>query len=401
MELRRGGRPPQVRPRPTSPGPTRGRIRPAAPSPTRLSRHREIDRRRGLPLVAKFALAGGVLVLGWLCLMIGLGIVGPAVSSLGKGLGDMLGSLTHLVATPSPSASGAITDAPVIEPPDQATTKTASVDLTVLVPASVVGVEGYTCRLYVTLPDAQPAVVTETAVGGTSQLVLSDVALAKGVNSFTATIVGPGGEGPASKPVKVTLDVTKPKIAISAPKSGASITGTSVTVKGKTQAASDVRIQNDANGATATDTADDTGAFSAPIAIAAGPNNLTITVTDPAGNSNTATVTVNKGSGKLKATLSSSIYQFNSKTLPKHVTLTVVVVGADGKPAAGATALFTISVPGIPAVVSSPVTTDATGTATFSTTIPKGAMKGSGVADVLVTMPNGKQTTARAALTVR
>ena len=66
MEARRGGRPSQVRPRPSSPG-TRGRIRPASPSPNRLSRHRSLERRRGLPLIAKLGFAGGVIVLGvWL-----------------------------------------------------------------------------------------------------------------------------------------------------------------------------------------------------------------------------------------------------------------------------------------------------------------------------------------------
>jgi hypothetical protein len=318
-----------------------------------------------------------------------------------KGFGSMVAGLTHLGASPTPSASGTPSDAPVIDPPDETIVNVASVDLTVHVPSAVVGQSGYKCRLYVAVGNAARAKVTEAPVGGTSTMVFSSVALAKGQNSFTATVVGPAGESSASQPVVITLDVSKPKIAISSPKNGASVTGTTITVKGATQAASDVRIQNDANGATANTTADDVGNFSMRIAIAPGPNNLTITVTDPAGNSSTATIAVSKGSGQLRATLTSSAYQFTAKKLPSTITLTAVVIGADGKPAPGATALFTISVPGLPAVVSSPITTDGTGTATFSTTIPKGAMAGSGVADVLITMPNGKQTTAKAALTVK
>lgn len=401
MEARRGGRPAQVRPRPSSPGPTRGRIRPAAPSPTRLSRHRTIERRRGLPLVAKLGFAVGIFVLAWVCLAVGLGLVGPAASSVVKGFGSMVAGLTHLGGSPTPSASGTPSDAPVIDPPDETIVNVASVDLTVHVPSAVVGQSGYKCRLYVAVGNAAPAKVTEAPVGGTSTMVFSSVALAKGQNSFTATVMGPAGESSASQPVVITLDVSKPKIAISSPKNGASVTGTTITVKGATQAASNVRLQNDANGATANATADDVGNFSMKIAIAPGPNNLTITVTDPAGNSSTATIAVSKGSGQLRANLTSSAYQFTAKKLPSTITLTAVVVGADGKPAPGATALFTISVPGLPAVVSSPILTDATGTATFSTTIPKGAMAGSGVADVLITMPNGKQTTAKAALSVR
>jgi hypothetical protein len=346
-------------------------------------------------------MAVGVVVLGWVCLMIGLGIIGPAVSGLASGFGNMLGSLTHLAGSPSPSASGAITEAPVIEPPD-ATTNSASVDLTVRIPQSVVGAAGYTLRLYAALPDAQPVVVKESPVGGVSTPVIQGVPLAKGANTLTATIVSADGtEGPASKPVTVTLDVSKPKVTISTPKKDASVTTDSITVKGKTQAGSDILIRNDNNGATANDSADAQGVFSAKIAIAAGVNNITVTVTDPAGNGNTATVTVTKGTGKLKAELIGTIYRFTIAKLPQNAKFTVTVTGADGKPVAGATALFTVSVPGLAAIVSSQVTTDANGTAQFSTTIPKGAMAGQGVADVLVTLKNGKTITARAALSVK
>lgn len=347
-------------------------------------------------------MAGGILVLAWFCLLIGLGLIGPAASSLAGSFGGMVSSLTNIVSSPSASPPGTVSGAPVIEPPGAATTNVASVDLTVRVPSAVVGQTGYSCRLYVTLPDAQPTIVTEAPVGGTSTLVLSGIQLAKGTNTFTATVMGPAGESAPSQPVAVTLDVSKPKITITSPKNGSTTKGTSITVKGKTQAASDVRLQNDANGATANTTADDAGVFSAAIAIAAGPNNITITVTDPAGNGNTATITVSKGSGTLKVTLSGTVYQFTTKKLPTDVTFAAVVVGADGKRVSGASALFTVSVPGLQVLVSAPVTTNSSGIAKFSTTIPKGATKGSGLATVLITMPSGTQTaTARAVLTVR
>jgi hypothetical protein len=348
-------------------------------------------------------MAGGILVLAWFCLMIGLGVVGPAVSSLVQGFGAMVASMTHVTSSAAPSASSVASDAPVIEQPDQATTNVASVDLTVLLPPTVVGLDGYSCRLYVTLPNGKPAVIAEAPVKGTSTLVFSSLTLVKGLNTFTATIAAPGGaESAPSKAVSVTLDVSKPKITITAPKNGASVKGTSVTVKGKTQPSSEIQIQNDANNAIVKANADDTGLFSAAITIAAGPNTLTITVSDPAGNDNTATVTVTRGSGTLGVTLSSTAYQFSRKKLPAHVTFTATVVGADGKPVFGAKALFTVSVPGIPALVSPEITTDRNGRVTFSATIPKGAMAGAGVADVLITMPNGTQTTTdRVALKVQ
>lgn len=402
MDARRGGRPPQVRPRPSPHGPTRGRIRPAQPSTARLLRHRTVGRRQRLPLAASVALGGGILVLGWICVMIALGVVGPAASSMAKGLGDLAGSLANFAGSPTPSVAGTVSGAPVIEPPGSPITNVASVDLTVQVPAAVVGQTGFTCRLYVALPKAAPAIVTEAPVGGTATLVFSSVALAKGANTFTATIAGPSGESAPSAGVVVTLDVSKPPISITTPKNGASVTGTSVAVKGKTQAGSSVRVQDDANGATANTTADDTGLFSTSIAVAAGPNNLTVTVTDPAGNSNTATISVALGTGTLRVKLVGTVYQFDSKRLPTSVTFTATVVGADGSRVAGASALFTVSVPGLQPVVSAPIITDQRGVASFTTSIPKGAMAGSGLTTVLITLPTGSQTaTDRAVLTVR
>ena len=339
-------------------------------------------------------MAGGILVLGWLCLMIGLGVIGPAVSSLVGSFGQMVGSMIHITGSPSPGASGVASDAPVIDPPDQPTTNVASADLTVRLPTAIVGLSGYSCRLYVTLPNAQPALVAEAPVKGTSTLVFPSLTLAKGLNTFTATISAPGGiESAASQPVTITLDVTRPKITITSPKDGASVAGTSVTVKGKTQPASEVQIKDDANNATATATADDTGLFSIPITIASGPNGLTVTVTDPAGNGNTAQITVTRGSGKLGVRLSSTVYTFDRKRLPTSVTFTAVVIGADGRPVSGATALFTVTVPQVQPFVSALIPTNASGRATYTVAIPKGTMTVLGVADVLITMPNGTQTT--------
>lgn len=347
-------------------------------------------------------MGAGVLVLAWVCLLVGLGVVGPAVSSMVKGFGSMVAAITQPSSAASPSPSGSVSDAPVIDPPDQPITNSATVDLTVRVPSAVVGQANYICRVYGTVADGQPAILSEVPIGGTAQLVVSNLTLAKGANEFTASVVGPFGESAKSAPVSVTLDVSKPKITITSPKDGASISKSSVVVKGKTQPGSSVRVSDDANGATETVDADDAGAFSVQIAVAAGPNTLTVTVTDPAGNDNEATLTVVHGAGKLKVSLSASAYTFTAKRLPKNLTLTAVVVGADGRRVAGASALFTVSVPGLQTVVSSPLRTDGSGTATFSTSIPKGATAGAGLATVQITMPTGTLTaTDRAVLTIK
>jgi Glucodextranase, domain B len=400
MQPRRGDRTSQVRPRPPSTGrPTPRKVRPVSPSPDRLSHHRRIERRRGLPMPVAALLAVAIVVLGGFMLWVGVGAAGPMVSSAVRDFGAFMGSVGGSTPTATPLPSGAVSQAPVIEPPDQAYTQATTVDITVQVPASVAGTTGYTCRLWVTLPNAQPAIVTEASVGGTSVLVLPGITLAKGSNKFQASIVGPGGESKLSAPVTYILDTSKPVVTIISPANGASVSKDTMTVKGKTQAGSEVRIQNAANGASATPKADKTGLFSGSIAIAVGTNAITVTVKDPAGNTNSATITVTRGSGGLKATATATTYRIKVARLPRTVVFTVTVTGADGHHLAGATALFTVGIPGLQMIVSSNITTDANGTATFSTNIPRGAMTGS--APVAVQITSGSDTTtARTALTL-
>jgi hypothetical protein len=343
-----------------------------------------------MPVAGLLAIA--IVVLGGFMLWVGSSAVGPLVSSVVKGFGSIVTSVGNSSPAPSVLPSGAIADAPVIEPPDQEFTHSTTVDITVRVPASVAGTTGYTCRLWVTTANSQPII-------GTSQLVLSQIALVKGQNQFQASIVGPGGESKLSAIVTYVLDTSKPKVTIISPADGSSASKDTVTVKGKTQADSSVRIQNAANGATASDTADGTGLFSGSLAVATGTNDITVTVVDPAGNSNTATITVTRGTGKLKATITASTYRFRVAKLPRTVTFTATVTGADGHHLAGATALFTVAIPGLQVIVSSQITTDANGVATFSTNIPKGAMTGSGPVAVLITS-GSDTTTARTVLTL-
>ena len=83
------------------------------------------------------------------------------------------------------------------------------------------------------------------------------------------------------------------------------------------------------------------------------------------------------------------------------MTFTVQVTDPDGAPVADADALFTVSVPGLEAIVSGEIKTNENGTARFTTSIPKGAMQGSGLATVLVDTGEFGTLTDRQVLTVR
>jgi hypothetical protein len=402
MNSRSGGRPSQVRPRPTSTGrhaPVR--TRPVTPSPTRLARYRRIERRRSLPLPIKALLAVAVVALSVGMLWAATGAVGPVASGIVSGFGGFISTVSNVVSSPEATAAPAVADAPVIVAPEEPYGNHDTVDITVDVPQAIAGVDGYSVRLWVTLPDQEPQVIDELPVGPTAALVFQDVALTKGRNDMQASIIGPGGESEASAVATWILDQSKPAIKITSPSTSSSTTKGSVTVKGKTQGRSTVRITNDANGATTSVVAGNDGLFSAPIAVTSGMNTITIAVTDLAGNPNATTITVRKGSGSMKIALTGSAYRFTASKLPKSVSFTVTVTGPDGRPESGAKALFTVSVPGLEAIVSSEIRTNGSGTATFKTIIPKGAQAGAGLATVLVSTADYGQGTDRQVLTVR
>ena len=402
MDPHSGGRPPQVRPRPAPNGRSR-RVKPRAvqPSPARLGQYRRIERRRGIPLIAKLLLGASVVALGGLILWAGSGSVGPFLSTVVRGFGGFVQTVGSVVSSPAPTATPVTSDAPAIKTPDQEYVNATAVDVTVTVPKAIAGQAGYTVRLWVTLPGADPVVLTTAPVGATSILVIPAVPLSKGQNDLQASILGPGGESALSPIATWVFDNVKPKVQVTSPKDNASVTKPTVTIKGKTQPASTVRLVDDVNGATATTDADKDGLWSSAIAVGQGVNTVTITITDPAGNTNTGTLTLRHGSGRLTAALSGTAYKFKASKLPKKVSFTVIVTDPGGKRLAGATALFTVSVPGLQAIVSGQIKTNSSGSATFTTTIPKGAMPGSGLATVLVTTGGSRTATDRQVLTVQ
>jgi Glucodextranase, domain B len=243
-------------------------------------------------------------------------------------------------------------------------------------------------------------IIAEAPVGPTAVRLIPGVTLASGRNDIQASILGPAGETERSSVVTWVLDQAIPKITIISPKDNAAVTTARVKIKGKTQARSAVVLRNDANGATASAQADTDGLFQLDVAVAAGVNGVTITATDPAGNANSLVLTLRKGSGKMIVSLTGTVYRFTASKLPRDATFTVTVTGPDGKPVAGAIALFTVTVPGLEAIVSAEIPTGSNGTASFSTQIPKGAMAGTGLASVLVTAADSSTGTDRQVLTV-
>ena len=126
-----------------------------------------------------------------------------------------------------------------------------------------------------------------------------------------------------------------------------------VAVKGTTQPGATVTIHDANTGGSTSVVAVASGAFAVNVTLAEGPNVMTITSVDQAGNRTTKTLTVVHGSGALKAKLTLSWVTISSKKIGSSpLTITVVVDDAAGKPInVAASAIFTISPPGQPTTV--------------------------------------------------
>jgi hypothetical protein len=400
MTIRRG-RPPQVRPRPPSNGrPAPIKVRPRAPAPGRIAQHRRIDRGPGIAL--PFRLLFGILVvaLGAGVLLLATGGLGRVAATIGS---TLTGFVTDITTAPSPSPSAAIvSDAPFLDAPDEPYTNQPTVDLVGRVPEAVVGAVETRIRIYVALGDGVPGIVSEVPIGTSLRFLVPGVELSPGSNAFTATIVGPTGlESDPSPVVTYILDVSKPRLVVSAPRNGAIVNARTIQLVGTSQARSSMSARNLTTNATVAGAADEKGAFNLVLPIGTGVNKIEVVAVDPAGNENTLSLSVRRGTGALTAKVTASFYRVKLSSLPEPVTLTVTVTDPDGRALKNANVTFTLAVPGIPPITSGTLPTSSRGTATFTTTIPKGADAGQAKATAIVDAGTFGNTTALTVITLR
>ena len=320
------------------------------------------------------------MALGAVVLYVGAGGLRTAAASLGT---TFSGFVQGVTATPSPAPTVlTISDAPTLAPPAEPYTNVTTVDLVVSVPSAMVGNTEHRIRVYLALKDQAPQAIQEVPIADSPKTVIP-VELAKGINDFTVTIIGPGGESDTSAVVRFVLDTSKPKVTITSPKDNAVINGKSVEIKGKVQARSTLIARNTDNEQSISSTADADGTFKISLPLATGLNHITIAASDPAGNESSADLTVRRGNGKLTVALTASAYTISRKSLPRSITLNATVTDPDGQPLAGADVTFTLSIPGI-RTITAEAKTNADGQASYQTTIPRSADRGQGSATVLV-----------------
>jgi hypothetical protein len=336
-----------------------------------------------------------VIALGGAAVLTANGRIGPLVSALGNGF---TGAIDRLSATPLPTVAQIVaTNSPIISPPASPYTQVATIDLRITIPADVVGSQHAKVRIYVALQGLTAAPILDEPIGSSINMSVP-VDLTKGRNDLTATIIRDGVESESSPIVTVILDQDKPKVTIRSPKTGSTVNEPDVTIKGTTEAGTSLVARNDANGSSETTVAAPDGTFTVILPMEPGTNAIRLDATDPAGNKTTVDVSYLQGSGEMGASLSASLYRISVAKPPKSLQLTVLVTDPTGAALAGASAFFTLQIPGL-APISGQVTTGDDGRATFTTPLIGKLATGDGQATVLVTDDVFGETTDRLGLT--
>lgn len=354
-----------------------------------------------LPWPVRALLLAALLGLGALAILLGGGTLGRMTAGIGGAITSAFGGFVP-AAGPSSSASQSGIPTPRLDPPISAFTQLPRVDISGLLPGDVAGT---TDQLKVYVGGEMKAT---QQVPTTNDFTVPAVPLAEGPNVITATLVTAEGESGPSEPITITYDDVPPPLTFSSPKDGAAVATATVAVKGTTQPGATVTIHDANTGGSTSVLAAASGAFAVNVTLAQGPNALTVTSVDQAGNRTTKTLTVVHGSGALKATLTLSWSTIsNTKIGSTPLTITVVVNDAAGKPiAVPATAVFTISPPGQATIVSgTPAIALNHGVASWTRTLAPVdtahvALPQAGFVTVTVTLGDGRKVSASGSFTI-
>jgi hypothetical protein len=372
-----------VRPRPPSRGrPATSPVKVASPDRRRVRQYQGMDaRRRKAPLVTRTVLAIGLTALAVAVFVFASGGIGPVLRSLGDTLGIAAGRLT---ATPVASATTPPpADAPSIAAPEQPYTNQPQIELTVTVPQNAVGDATAKVRIYLALEGLDPAPIVDVPVGTTSRMTVP-FTLTNGRNDITATLFRGTVESKPSTVVTWYLDQEPPSIKVTSPKNNAAVNVPDVTIKGTTQAGTSLVALNAANGTSISSLAAKDGTFEFGMLLAPGTNAITITGTDPAGNTGSTVLTLLQGSKEMGVRLTASSYRISISKHPASIQLSVFVTDPSGAPLPGASAFFTLQIPGL-GPISNQLVTGPDGRAVFTTPLVGQITVGSGLGTVLVT----------------
>lgn len=331
----------------------------------------------------------GILALGVVAFAAASGSIGPLAAAFGAGFS---GVARILIVSPAPEASEVVaTTSPIIASPPNPYTNQPTVELKVTLPPGAAGSDDARVRMYLALEGVAPTPIAEVPIGSTTRLSVL-VALTAGRNDFSATVIRQGAESELSPVVTYFLDQDPPSIALTTPSDGVTLSDANVGIAGTTEPGTNLISRNEANGTSSTALADAEGAFTMSLPLVPGPNGIRIDATDRASNTSNLVISVLQGSGQLAASLSASSYRISASAPPAAIQLTVAVTDPNGAPLEGASAFFTLQVPGL-APISNELTTGADGRAVFTAQLVGAVGAGSGAGTVVVSHEAFGQTT--------
>lgn len=285
--------------------------------------------------------------------------------------------------------------APVVAAPSAPVTRAATWTATVSIPD--LGISRRGVRLDVYRNGKQ--VMAVALPKGSSMTV--KIALRRGQNKVVAAFAGPGGEGPRSTPVSITLDDIAPRITIGSPANGANVPGASVSLEGTSEAGATITVSNTSNQTKASATAAADGSFSVTVALAQGTNQLSIAAVDAVGNSAHATWSVVRSTTQAAVKLSLTQSTFRLRNLPQTFDVHLSVTDASGAAVDGAPVTFSFSPPGQPTSTYQ-ATTSAGRASWLGVVLPKdGTTAGSGLVTAQVTLPDGSTAQVHVSFTVK
>ncbi len=146
---------------------------------------------------------------------------------------------------------------------------------------------GASIKIYLASGQGTASLIGTATADGQGSFTLPNVTLTEGGNSITATATDTAGNtGASSTAVTVLLDTKAPVITVLAPENNSFSLTQDITLSGTLDEAATLLI----NGAAATV---NNNVFSHPVTLSAGANTITLSATDPAGNTSSVPWTVN------------------------------------------------------------------------------------------------------------
>jgi len=251
------------------------------------------------------------------------------------------GGLPPVSATAGPDAGPV--DAPIptervsIIIPTPAVISEVDIEVTVDVPKAEIPRE----RLFVVILRNGVSVAEEPKRKAAGKQVVPGVRLLEGANELTAALRGPGGLGPLSEPVLMTVDRDAPRLSITSPENGATTFEDLIEITGTSEPGAEVRIRNLTAVSDETIVVGPNGTYQQIVPLKKDTNKIVVTSTDAAGMDRKVKISVERLGGKPVIKLAAP-KELERSLLPKEVRISVQVTDSAGENIEGAMVSYSL-----------------------------------------------------------